>query len=93
MAEKYSTNDKIKIHNIAVNSADPEYSQQLTHSSLAIKEDYKKGKQVTALASFSIEIEEEGELTDKVVVYMSIDRASPKPVVNYFLVSKDGDEQ
>lgn len=91
MAEKYSTNDKIKIFNIAVNSSDPEYSQQLTNSALAIKTDFKKGKQSTVLASFCIEIEEEGELADKIVVYMSLDRASPKPTVNYFLVSKDGE--
>ena len=32
-------------------------------------------------------------MTDKVVVYMSIDRSSPKPVVNYFLINKDREEE
>ena len=45
------------------------------------------------LASFAIEMEEEGQMTDKVVVYMSIDRSSPKPVVNYFLINKDREEE
>jgi hypothetical protein len=90
--EKYSSNDKIKIQGVAVSSSDPEYSQQLTHSALAIKEEFKKSKQPTLLASFAIEMEEEGEI-DKVVVYMSIDRASPRPAINYFLVSKDAEEQ
>lgn len=45
------------------------------------------------LASFAIELEEEGEVADKVVLYMSIDRASPKPIVNYFLINKDQEEE
>jgi len=32
-------------------------------------------------------------LTDKIVVYFSLERSSPKPVINYFIVTKDPDEQ
>ena len=78
---------------MAVNSSDEEYSQQLTHSALAIKEEFKKSKHSTVLTSFAIEMEEEGEIADKVVLYMSIDRASPKPIVNYFLINKDREEE
>jgi hypothetical protein len=61
---------------------------------MAIKEEFLKSKHQSILSCFSIEVEDEnGEPQEKISVYMSLDRASPKPTANYFLVSKDAAEQ
>lgn len=33
--------------------------------------------------------DEEGEIYDRTCLYMSIEKATPKPVISYFLISKD----
>lgn len=63
LADKYAAHDKIKLQSIAVNSSDPAYEDKLAHSSIAIKQDFAKGKHSTVLANFSIEIEGTPPLT------------------------------
>lgn len=94
LAEKYSNNDKIMIHSIVVSSSDEQYQEKIAHSALAIKQQFLKTKHQSFLASFSIEIQDEnGEVEERISVYLALDRVSPKPTASYILVCKDAAEQ
>lgn len=93
LLEKYQQNDKIKIFLTQVSSSEEDYAEKLAHYATSVKQDFLKSKLQTALICFSIVIENEVGDPDEVSIYLSLDRASPKPTATYFLVTKNATEQ
>lgn len=54
--DKYVANDKIKVFSVQVSSGDEQYGEKLTHSAMAIKEEFKKSRHQSFLSCFSIEL-------------------------------------